>query len=720
MAVGVLMDIARPRLSRTLVRIGADGRDWDDPDQYGGGTYIDPVTQTVMLMPTPLSPNWDTTATGLYARLARADYRTAGGATLPSSEWKENQLRLAGDIYLESQGVNYAVYTNTTYPVNQPMFVSWFILAGQAPRAVALECGWGVPGAATCVSLRFYAGGDCEVWKGSVRLAIYSATSAGGNFRAPKPGSKTPTGGGSTTKTVDILLIPCRRRELLVITGSQSGFSHVFDDLNADSATNTITASGHFWWRVAGAKASVQCAPVKFPASGYVLRKPVSLRVAPPSGASFGVVSGYDTPGYSSVTVTESLVKANGSAYTPDGTTTNVRIKVALGCAANDATPFLYSTDFTLAPAVTNTNATQQTDVASFVQRLTFSVGEEASDVKGSMVLRSDTSITAPGSQSNRPLRITDGGKPVITGTTREPRWQERQTDVAGVPALIDIPLRDLWAQLEAAKFEEDGPPLDGLLLTGVIAALLEWGGIPSSEHDIESSTFALPFSPATASGEWSYQPRAGDSCAKWLSDLHRDFASTWFMGFYPTTTGVKFRFCSEAGLGTTYVAEAWLHRGGTNSRTAIRKWQEDTLPPEFTRATVYGYDPARRLFLRDTYVNASLENAALAPSARPAGWRGEIAPFVLVEPRFTTADSVGQALDSLVERAGTELRMAEFECDFLLKSNGVPVWRGDVVRIRNKGDYRVLSFSGDMNRNATGFSWRPFRYVAKRIGDIS
>ncbi|RYG20128.1 MAG: response regulator, partial [Chitinophagaceae bacterium] len=71
---------------------------------------------------------------------------------------------------------------------------------------------------------------------------------------------------------VNLSLIPCRARDLLVLSdfsGGSGGFSHTFADLSANNAVQEITPEGaHFWWRVPSGKASVQVAPMRFETAG--------------------------------------------------------------------------------------------------------------------------------------------------------------------------------------------------------------------------------------------------------------------------------------------------------------------------------------------------------------------------------------------------------------------------------------------------------------------
>ena len=732
------IDGTRPRVVRGLVRAFVDGSSFDVlTDAMMQNTFIEPVTSCLMLRPNCLSSTWYNSATGANSRFNRFQYRTLSGSTLPDNDWAMNHRRIVGDIYLESRlptATNYAVFAPGPYPRNQPVYLSLFVPSGAAQNAVAIECGWGEPGAAGTVSLRVFVGGDADVYKGTVRVGRYQGAVKGG--REQKTGSDAP-GASFAGRPLDLYLIPFRRRDLLVFTSANSGFSHTFSDLSPDSV-GTITPAGRFWWRVPSGKASVQFAPMTFPTSGFAHRKIQTLRVAPPAtGNTWDFFGSADLPGYGSASYNANLVSADGSAFVPDGVKKDVRVKVAL-TGDGTCSPFFYNSDITLRAKTANTNGTAKRDIAAFTRRFSISVPDDPAGVRANIVIENSTGTgklnLAKPFVSNRPIEarlgVSTGQGLLLVGVTGEASQEERQRVVGDTPPLITMDIRDLWAQLEAARYEEDAVPLDGLILSDAVHELLRHAGIPDSEMDLEETpTFYLPYSAAAAGrGEWSYQPKAGDTVAQWILRLREDFAPVWFIGWRPGTTGPKFQFRSEATLPTAIAATGHLNRNGNNTRFAVRKFTEKILPPEATRVSVYGFDPATRQFLLDSWVDASLEDPTLAPAARPAGWRGEVVPFVLVEPRLTTAAAVTRAKDQIVARIGAPVRLAEWTSTLLGAGTGEdrttpPVWRGDKVRIVPYGDYRVLSFSGELsseNADAPGVkAWRTFSYVGKWLNDI-
>lgn len=782
MAVAVLLDAPRPRVARSVSVVYADGFSWDrggnpsTPSESEGDPYrlyspaagdaaeylrsfvfVDPITLTAMLRPLALTSEWFTTTAGNYARTTAAGYELADGSPLPAGDWIENhRFGLAGNVFLESRaypsaaGVPYPVYTQATWPQNQPFVLTWYVPAGAQLADTALEFGWGDVGSAGSVSGRVTSSGNAEVYKRGdgdavpVKVAEYSV-GAGAEVRR---GAATANGQGAPTKKpgdvagrlFTLYVIPCRRRELLVFSSAGGGFSHVFADLDP-AAVGTITPAGRFWWKVPRGKASVQLAPMRFALAGPLRGVMSKLREAPESGATVTQAVQWDTPGYGGATaVTTDLLPA-----VPDGARTEFAVGAELtGDGTN--TPFLYAAFFEIAPRVVSTPAGVTADVSASVTQLSLTVGEEAPGVSGSLLFKRDAERGDPAadppvppaapdlaSRSNRPVEVrlgTAAGKPLFFGVNRRPSLVQGATKEGGGSGhRLACELRDLWAQLEAATYEEEGPPFDGTPLTDAVKLLLRHGGIPMAEWDVEASAFGLNAVSAASRGEYSFRPRVGDTVAQWLLRLHRDFAPNWFMGFYPSADGPRFRFRSEAGMGVTPKAEIWgdRDRGAPTeeeraARRACRAFREEVVAPEATRVAVYGFDPR----LNRRYVAIKKNTAAENPAAPGGeGWVGEVRPVGLVEPRLTSAEMVIRACDQLFDRLTPALRIGEWRSPLLLDAAGLPLWKGDVVRIRHEGhqrggDYRILSFAGTLARQGEApFGRTDFRYVGKRIGDI-
>lgn len=730
MGVNVWFDCLQPRLVQGVVCVSVDGRSWDPLTL--SDAIVDPITQTLFLRPYQLRDDWATTTSGSYARLGVGDFETVGGTPLPSTEWKENHRRAVGDIYLESQGVNYGVFTATPLDENRGIHLSFYVPDGSDIGKTVIECGWGEPGDPDTVSLFILGGGRVQVFVGTEMVGSGSISGAAQEVRTV--GQVTTAASAALPnddvvgRVVNLYLIPARKRELLILSATGDGFSHTFTDLDPEAPYNVITVAGRFWWQVPQGKASVQCVPLTYPTSGYGQSVPWQLRVAPEVGDVFEYVDAWDEAGpVGTVGMTSSLRESPaGTAYTPDGIIDTVALRASM---TGDGlyTPFVYALDAVLPAKTEDTDDSELTDIADYVLSMNLSVPEDPGGARLTITGKDPggMGIAGPEWQANRPIEIAafEGALFWHGDSGDAPEITEGKTPAA---QRVAWQCRDLWARLDAARYEDSPPALDGFTLTDAIGALLSDAGIPDALWDIETSVFTIPFTTACSKGEWAFRPEAGSTVADNLIKVWKTFAPTWVMRWVPTASGPRFVFRSEDDLGAEPVATIYMDREGDFDLYACKRFREKTNPAEATRLSVIGYDPALRTILRDRRTDTSLEAPTLAPSAKPRGHVGEIRPVGVSNPRLVTQDGVTRAADQLEERLGGELRIAYWTARFVPRTDDLPVWPGDVVRIIPGasayvagGDYRVLSMGGTIRKMNDEAYQANLDYVGKRIADL-
>lgn len=85
----------------------------------------------------------------------------------------------------------------------------------------------------------------------------------------------------------------------------------------------------------------------------------------------------------------------------------------------------------------------------------------------------------------------------------------------------------------------------------------------------------------------------------------------------------------------------------------------------------------------------------------------------MLVDPGLTGDDALRRAADTQFQRRTRARTVAEWTCDLLVRDDGAPVWRGDVVQVGSHGRFYVLAFEAHF---ASEPDWRPTRYLGERI----
>lgn len=724
-ALSVSIDTAQTRILHDRVSTLVTGEDWSR--RFASNVYVEPVTKAAMLTPLPLTPEWTTTGSGDYRRYGLSDY------TLTAANWRDdpNTGTLTSPIDHYITGVSATgdnsevVVTRTAQPRNGAMYLSWFGANAGTDDMVAIECGWGTYGDCA-LSLRFYAGGKVDVYRYNVYADTYTiqASQQGTNPQAVP------------NQFVSVLLMPFRRRELLIVSNKGGGAVHLLDDLDPNDADPEVTPSLPFWWKVPSGLAKVSCAPCKFKTSGYVCGTKSYFASAPQSSQTFEGTAFRDDNGGGAVA---SLCQPDDptSSWAPNGTDSITRVKVAL-TGNGVRTPNVYAATCAFKTSTAQTPDTP-TPLDAYLTKASLEVPDNASDLRWSIELKAPDAVDAAGAAnirtgSNRPIGFSLGPIAITKGVTESPRLVERVDDTS---SRVSIEVRDKWKLCERYLFT-DPTPLDGLNIIDAFRLVLNAAGIPNALLDLEATPFTLPSAdtPSKGQDDFAVLIRAGDTAADWLNRLHEDYCATWMMGWTPTASGWKFRLVSPANLPTTSALTLYatvgdaIAAGAANpnlsdhTRHTYRSYDQHTLEPEANDVWVIGRDPRTGKPIVGHKADAASQDPTVAVASRPANWLGEVRKYGLYDACISSEDAVGRCVQVLYDRLTPRRTVAEFTSDFLIKPDGTPLWRGDVVTLDGKGDYRIKSLSAEFVRepdnSPTSTYWRPTKYVAELIADAS
>ncbi len=703
MAIQLLMDVAEPRLLREALIAGVDGSTpWDET--VSTGYLVDPVTKTLMLRPLVLTYAYTSTFTGVYARLQKADY------TLPTpTAWRENHRRGQGDVYLESTTVGETATVTAPQSANQAVYLSLYCPGVGTDKANILECGWGTPGAPSTVSLRLYSDGNCAVYKGQFVVGLYDLE-----------GISSLTGGAGQNRTaslvdqtINLCMIPCRRRELLVLANKGAGFTHAFADLDP-SIVNTITSAGTFWWRVPTGKASVQMSFCPRATAGDAYSPVFTFLYPPEAGRTFipDLASDIDRLDGTSTAVA-SLVNPDLTPFVPDGAKAQARIKVHL-TGDGSGSQFVYVVDMVSAPVTTTTNGSGAFDMTPYVKSLSLAVPEEGEatlrftcKTPGRMQQEGLAQIVEVG---DRPLALriddfSDTPIDLFRGTAAKP-----ELSVARLSDLetLDWTASDRDLQLQLYSFVR-ARAYDGHSLAFAVQNLVETAGFAPGDVEVTDDSFLLPYSPGVSKGDFQVLPQRGDTPFSFLAKLRADYAATWITGWAPTAAGMRYRFRDPGSFGTAPALtiyesrDAALENGADSEylyRQTVRSLTTRPESPEGNQVIIIGYDKGTRQYLRSQFDDAASQDPSAPPGSRPPNWRGQTVRVQVISPDFSTQETCDRARDIIAARLVYGRDIIEWESDLLMNAEtGVPLWKGDVVRVVRadstlRGDYRLLSLS--------------------------
>jgi len=724
------VDCPEPRPQKGRLIVAADGTTWDL--SKSSNVWLEPSTLTLMLAPLPVTAAWRTTYAGNYARYQKTDYTLTTAAS-----WKQMQIKASGDYYLQSLNVTERATLTTAWSANQPAYISLYVPGlKDSDDTVILKAGWGV-GSAGSVEVWFAANGSAQVYKSGVLVGTYQRNDS--NI-APQANAVYLTSVASDFIT--IMMIPCRRRELVVSTSTGLAFSHVFADLSPATA-NTITPAAAFSWLIPQGQASVQLAKLQFATSGYGVSPVKKLRYAPPTGATFYSTYAYDAIGPGSASATFSIVKDDLTAYTPNGSIKDVRAKVALASSTGSASFGFYEIDLVYDPAVGST-ADDPVDITCDVERLSISVDDNGRATCSLTTRRkpiTDAGVDQPQITSDRPIRIalSDGAVSptyidVFRGTLTPPEITYEEGDTTKDWSIFVYSGQDRSRDFDLAYIVESYP-YDGLTAVNAILDLMGIAGYDGSTYFAgDTPLLELPYSPNISKGQYALAPDFFDTVGGYLDKLKNDYYANWISGWMPTTSGYLYVWQDTPNASTTPVMT--LYQSIATATTAgitevlrpkrvVRRMSSHYETPEATQVQVVGQDPATGLFITKSLVDTAAETASTAPASRPYNWRGRPVPYQLRDPALTTQDAVDQACDILYDRLTTGRILIEWESDFLvLSSNNRPLWLGDVVRIMEpdgtttKGDYRIIGIPtiDFVTEQTSGFSVRKAVYRGQKV----
>lgn len=750
MTFQLFVDTAEPRIKRDRIVCLVDGRHWEDTGQ---DAFIDGITQTGMLSPLPKTQEWETTTTGAYARLTKADYtfdtppfQAEGtsppyppGVTASPDKWNTFEY-FPGDIFLQGQGVNDRAITNQTFPKNRSFHLAWFAYNEGKTSEVQIEFGW--LSEKSYIGIRAWTDGKCEIFKNGTQVGqgniferkVTSQTVYGKERSSQRTHHKARKGDSKSLaqQLVTLLIIPCRRRDLLFLSNQGGGFRFTFANLDPDNPDNEITPKdAKFFWRVPTGQATVQCAPLHFKTSGYLLSEARTLHEPPGGAAAPSEVANCfaytDIPGYGTGTFTPSLVDADTlEPFVPNGTKDRVRVKVAL---TGDGTSsyWVYGAAGVFAAVTANTYSLQAFDIQAYVQQATLSVPDNPADVLFSVTCNNpdELSFLASGLDriGNRPVECAFGGVSFLTGRSKTP---SRRDGISDDVSHLMLEFRDRCKSLEQYRFSV-ATPYDGLEMAEAMKQIIELTGYSRDDMEIPDFGFRLPTIGQSSEGEFALYPEVDDKALDWFVRLWQTYARAWEWGWIPTGTGPVFKvrhlddLNAQSPVYTLYptIQEA-VTIGGIPRDLAyqfVYRTSEPTdIECEANVIYVTGRDPRTAQIFRSQFIDTQSCDPTLPPDLRPDNWLGEPRPYGLGDPSITTLEEASWVSAVLQRRLTQKRRLQPFTSEFMISDDGSPVWRGDVVTLYGIGDVRITSLSAQMGQVNDNLLWRQTHYTSELV----
>ncbi|MBS1725357.1 MAG: hypothetical protein JST51_01455 [Armatimonadetes bacterium] len=735
--LSILVNTAQKRVSTERVGITAGGTDFDANSSLSSSVWMDPIVGGTFIKPYCLTDTWHTDGTGVYARLGLSDFGLSG-------DWTTKGDKSAGQtrMYLQGGGMSSSAISSSSYGKNRGFFFSFFNFGiGNDDRAVSAECGYGNSGVATSgVGLRWRDSGRVEVWKDGVLDGEYNMGLV--------------TGQQTTNKYNDILIMPMRRRELLVVNLTNgTGFVHVFTSITEDESDPTITPNESFWFYFPNSRGvDVEIAPLLFPASAYVVSKTYNFGKIPVTGQTLETwansspassitnakvyaeaATGSSDEAVSSV----AIIKDDGSgSFTPDSTTDKCRVKVTMTSSTGGTyTPFLSGVHAAYAAVFSDTDDSEMVDISDKLLSAHLTVGDDPAGVELDCDVRDpkglEESISGLLTVENMPCQVKLGTLVIIDGTLMPVKFTD---GIDGEVQVGELKIRDRTESMQRLT-HRDRVPIDGWDLCkpsssfSLVRYLYQKIGIQNSEMDLDDVDFAIPDVPGAKAGDWGNLIATDNTPFSKLSEVVDEFASGFYWGFWPTVDGPKAVFKDPAGLSST--PDVKIYRSAEDAiadgvaeadapQLTYDNYYEEPLPIEGNELRITGLDPRYndpRPIVAWSEDTAS-KDPTTAPSSRPDNWVGEPRVVAFASPRLRTDAAcqrlVGQAFSEISARR----YLAGFDSQCLLDVDGVPIWVGSLVDVDGQRELRISSLQMDFQIERDDLVFRHASYIGgARLG---
>ncbi len=719
-------------------------------------TWLDPITNTLMLMPLPLLNAWGTTGSGAFSRLALVDLNI-----ITTANWVLSNVNGSSSAYVHgfNSTVSEAISTTTIHAVNRAIYFSAKVEAPDSEERAFLSVGWDKANRNTATAVQsarpvyfnFFTTGKVEVWFNNELVQTDSISS---------PGQKTSAGlWGDWTK---VLLIPIKTG-ILVYCANGGGFFWERPDIEPDDVDPVITPNADMWWQSYGG-ATVEFAPLKFRTSGYRCSVPAHWTVPPQVGA----VAAHLFFGDYLTGVTGSFVDSNNTGpFVPDGVTKECRVKVALSGDGN-STPFVFAGHSAYSNELTTTDGSEEKDVTPYVTAASFDVpeckGETSFEFTLSHLRELDEEIgPVPHleTMTMRPVIARIGTTAFFDGMIAE-RPRIRRGSTLNVDQM-QVKCEGLYRLMKRFRFK-DPVPLDGATCKEALEYIAIRSGIPVDRLDIEEFGISVGQFTRCSKGEFHLVVQVGDDAASVWDRIFDEYLPDCHWTEKPTPSGTKivaFSPDNMPALTTPYRIfdthdAAIAHLGGLgytgeelerlSYSRVFRTLDEEGFEPEANAVYVQGKD--RRLMRPIVWYQQWPEGTAfpqsglppaidpeVPPSLRTAQWSGDENIYGLINDAFATDAQCQDACGRLYKRLAYGRDLREIEIDLMIDPDTLlPLWTGNEIEIQQNRDgeevvsrWTIVRFGGEFVKEFPGnildrppgggaIVSRPCRYVLERI----
>jgi hypothetical protein len=766
MSLELFVDTPQQRVSAPSVSVLCDARDWDPA--LSTNVFFDGITGTVFLMPGALEPDWYTSNTGIYTKIAPSYFTLSPTYTAgPPPNWQTPSVNSDGAQWLKFPDNTSGCTAITSSPVgsiNQAMVWEFANVPTTGGQQIIGDGGYGASGDYTTgISFRWYTNNKVDVWQAGTLLGQYSLSGqiqAYGQTDGQQPSQSNPP-------FVQFIVIPCRERELLILSNTGGGVSVVLESIPEGTLDATITPAAPVWFAFpAGTDGQCRMAFCQFEPTGNAVSKRGFFSYDPtgsPPGSFQSYIDG-SSPGTTSSTMTIADGLNPSTAYTNN--TNGVCLNLALTGDGTYSPEAYGARGYTLPQYEDTWSGEAAFDISDYILSATLDVNDSISGSELRVKLRDPRAIIAEGAasyggagagihfQTDRAWQFWVDGVQIIEGMNERPKYSMKariQTGAETSPGemtygdqtdtnrceTVEIVIRDLMRMADNHIFL-NVIPLDGLSVTDAFTAVFDDIGLTNSVGgrgpDCSAGLSTTYISQAgNPTKHFNTQIESGDKGSMWIDRLIKTYCANYTFGLTPMNGWSQPYVLAQADLPSTpavtlydSAATAIADSATPDPTNLFRFCDFQMMEPEANDVYVQGYDFRTMRPILVHQLDSVNSDPTVAPDARTPAWRGQPLSYCWLDDSIGDMDTAEYAEGLIYARISVARGLVEIECDFQS-----PLYRGNLLKLQflpgggipspSTGEFTTPAVcrvrTASVNFIQTGadggsISWSPTRYV--------
>lgn len=727
------IDTRQERMSAARLSVFVKGSHFSS--ELSNGVYVDSVTNSLMLRPRPLDPEWVTSNSGNYTKYALADFTVTD-----ASKWENRSSQhIAGNWVSAKDNAYFApLITNNAVGKNNGLYFSYF--SAGSGNYLAYKIGYGNTAEDTSgLHFEIYSNGVIKLFRGDTFVG--SGTISTKNSKT-RQSSENDQGRVEQDSVVEVLIIPCRNNSILFLSPvNGGGFLLSLDDIILSGVPDPeITPNQKVWISPQEGVVQFLFTPIRYHTTGYSISKTVSFFEPPVESDTLqeyedsilGVVPfRIIREGFQNNLNAELLDSTGQFPFDPDGEGQIVRIKTTL----NTADPFrnltVYGVEIAYNLLTDFTDDSEEKDLTLYCNDWELDVSET-----GELTLNATYSPNTLDDDFEEPVNI-------VKSQFRPCRF-EYSHDVTGPDLVIngymfanthkvhpddffqlDFEVYGPEYALKAYQFVEE-LSLDKMTLSGGLKFLVRFGLFknpdihPESElvYNIEETDFIIGQVMPENCDESAYPIKVGANPLDEIINLIDTFANNWVWGFRPIEDG-KYEFFAGTPeyiygepVVTVFCDNESYQENETDSYLFVAKSLEKAyIPIEANDVRITGQHPVSKELFQIFTRDRDSQRITTPPSQRPDNWAGMMLRVGYADESFYSEELAEALLPDYFNRLSSLNLSVEFEgALYYSTQKNRFAWVGDVISLDNQHNIAITVMSGQLSKHITKSNKVDFR----------